>query len=532
MPTPKLCFAASAPSAATPLKPSCISSLCPGNSLSQFRTRRRVPSRVVPISAAATPNQGDDSLAYPLSEPRDVISQPFDWHSQWYPVALELDLSHSKPTAVTVLSQRLVVWRTDTAASAFPASPASTHPSCWAVFRDACPHRGAALSEGRVDPLTGNLECSYHGWQFDGRAACTIIPQAVGGAAAASQLSCATALPSRTAGGIVFAWLGPEPPPRSASPPAVAAATETRPVLSSFARELPFPASVLLENVLDPAHIHFAHNGQIGRRGDAAPIDIRLLGPSAAGFAADYYDGRVFCRWRPPCLVEIENATGFAWAYYCVPVSGSTSRTIAVLAGARPTLMQRLQPRWLDHLRRNFLVDGDLILLHSQGMGLQKQLKDPPSFLPTTSDRLIVELRRWLSRNPAPLLSTNHGGSVFAPTRRELLDRLLSHTELCSGSCAGAYRNVRSLKAGSAVAGVGMFCIMYVRTAVAPRLEQRLGRGMPSKWMNGLVVLSSCPRVAVVVMLSALAACALYISLSALERRFVYVEDARRVTHR
>lgn len=33
----------------------------------------------------------------------------------------------------------------------------------WVVFEDRCPHRLAPLSEGRLEPSTGQLMCSYHG---------------------------------------------------------------------------------------------------------------------------------------------------------------------------------------------------------------------------------------------------------------------------------------------------------------------------------------------------------------------------------
>lgn len=36
----------------------------------------------------------------------------------------------------------------------------------WHAFEDKCPHRGVALSEGRIE--AGQLQCSYHGWLFDG----------------------------------------------------------------------------------------------------------------------------------------------------------------------------------------------------------------------------------------------------------------------------------------------------------------------------------------------------------------------------
>ena len=45
------------------------------------------------------------------------------------------------------------------------------------VFDDACPHRLAPLSDGRIDKW-GRLQCAYHGWCFNGSGHCKLIPQA------------------------------------------------------------------------------------------------------------------------------------------------------------------------------------------------------------------------------------------------------------------------------------------------------------------------------------------------------------------
>ncbi|MBD2652239.1 aromatic ring-hydroxylating dioxygenase subunit alpha [Synechocystis sp. FACHB-383] len=42
------------------------------------------------------------------------------------------------------------------------------------AVEDRCPHRQVKLSEGKV--LGNNLECAYHGWQFDTQGHCTKIP--------------------------------------------------------------------------------------------------------------------------------------------------------------------------------------------------------------------------------------------------------------------------------------------------------------------------------------------------------------------
>src|SRR5574337_155677 len=47
------------------------------------------------------------------------------------------------------------------------------------AMRDACPHRGMPLSAGRMQG--DELECSYHGWRFEGRTGqCKAIPSLTG----------------------------------------------------------------------------------------------------------------------------------------------------------------------------------------------------------------------------------------------------------------------------------------------------------------------------------------------------------------
>ena len=90
--------------------------------------------------------------------------QQFDWRAQWYPVALAVDLDKRAPHAKTVMGLDVVVWW-------------DTSEEKWRVFDDLCPHRLAPLSEGRID-RQGRLQCVYHGWCFDGRGNCQLIPQA------------------------------------------------------------------------------------------------------------------------------------------------------------------------------------------------------------------------------------------------------------------------------------------------------------------------------------------------------------------
>jgi nitrite reductase/ring-hydroxylating ferredoxin subunit len=132
------------------------------NSRRPFVPRRRCRAARLSLSvsavAAETPRTDEAQPASPSGTER------FDWLDQWYPFAPVCDLDPGAPHGKTVLGLRVVAWYDRSAGE-------------WRVFDDACPHRLAPLSEGRVDDK-GRLQCVYHGWCFDGAGACKFIPQA------------------------------------------------------------------------------------------------------------------------------------------------------------------------------------------------------------------------------------------------------------------------------------------------------------------------------------------------------------------
>src|SRR5262249_13220120 len=79
----------------------------------------------------------------------------------WYPALRSSAIEGRRLTTAMLLEVPLVLGRTD-GGKAF-------------TMRDSCPHRGIPLSYGRFDGT--NLECSYHGWKFDGCSGqCVEIP--------------------------------------------------------------------------------------------------------------------------------------------------------------------------------------------------------------------------------------------------------------------------------------------------------------------------------------------------------------------
>jgi phenylpropionate dioxygenase-like ring-hydroxylating dioxygenase large terminal subunit len=79
--------------------------------------------------------------------------------NQWYPL-LETRKVGSKPVAVTRMGEKLVLWR-----------DGSDRAVC---MRDRCPHRGVALSRGKV--VDGELQCPYHGFRFESGGDCVAMP--------------------------------------------------------------------------------------------------------------------------------------------------------------------------------------------------------------------------------------------------------------------------------------------------------------------------------------------------------------------
>src|SRR5512135_3028806 len=79
--------------------------------------------------------------------------------NQWY-VVLESNEVGPRPVGVTRLGENMVFWR-DQAGKINAAV-------------DRCPHRGVALSAGKT--LAGQLQCPFHGFEFDSSGKCVLIP--------------------------------------------------------------------------------------------------------------------------------------------------------------------------------------------------------------------------------------------------------------------------------------------------------------------------------------------------------------------
>mmetsp|Transcript_75042 Transcript_75042/g.160770 ORF Transcript_75042/g.160770 Transcript_75042/m.160770 type:complete len:556 (-) Transcript_75042:62-1729(-) len=176
------------------------------------------------------------------------------WLNQWYPVGWADDFEDDVLTKVTLFDTDYCITRRSRGLSPV-------------AMRDACPHRLASLSEGRVTS-TGMVQCAYHGWAFDGETgACVDVPQAPQAAARAvgSSSGCgAGAVPCAVAGEMLWILPGGAAAFAAGTPHAPRPPPELRDgsgyrVASKGVRDLPVDFTLLLENIVDYDHGPFAH---------------------------------------------------------------------------------------------------------------------------------------------------------------------------------------------------------------------------------------------------------------------------------
>lgn len=164
---------------------------------------------------------------------------------QWY-VALESYELKNKPIGITRFGQKLVAWRDN-----------SGNPH---ILMDQCPHRGCALSLGK---MTGEaIQCPFHGFEFDSSGKCVLIP-ANGRIAEIPKVISVKSFVTREEHDYIWVWYGE----RSDNLPALPWFEDINSSFSytSYHKHWPVHYSRAIENQLDVFHLPFVHGTTIGR---------------------------------------------------------------------------------------------------------------------------------------------------------------------------------------------------------------------------------------------------------------------------
>jgi phenylpropionate dioxygenase-like ring-hydroxylating dioxygenase large terminal subunit len=164
---------------------------------------------------------------------------------RWYAVLDSRELRAGRPLAARRLGEALVFWRDDAGRVC--------------AMADRCPHRGSQLSLGKV--VRGQIQCPFHGFEFDGSGMCRLIP-ANGRAAHVPRAFQCQVYPSREAHGFIWVWHGRE---REEYPPLPWFADLEGMEYHATQKAWDADMTRAIEGLLDVSHLPFIHARTIGR---------------------------------------------------------------------------------------------------------------------------------------------------------------------------------------------------------------------------------------------------------------------------
>ena len=126
--------------------------------------------------------------------PGTPMGELMRWY--WHPIAAVAQLNENPVRKVRLLGEDLVLYR-DAAGG-------------YGLVQAQCPHRSMGLQFGIPEPE--GLRCAYHGWLFDGAGRCLETPLEPADSSFHERVR-VTAYPVQELGGLLFAYLGPQPAP-------------------------------------------------------------------------------------------------------------------------------------------------------------------------------------------------------------------------------------------------------------------------------------------------------------------------------
>ena len=322
------------------------------------------------LPVTSSPRENLPVLAPPSVKPHVSVARV---PAAWYVAATSGELKAAKPIARTVLGIPLVLFRDgDGRASA---------------LLDRCPHRGVPLSLGRVEG--GRLQCSYHGWCFDGAGICREVPGLMDAAEGPARRT--PAYPVQEQQGYLWVWMDPVVEPDV--PPFDIPHMQT-PGYSVIRRRVTAPGTLhaTIENALDVPHTAFLHRGLFrgtGERNEIEAIVWRLgrsvyceyIGePRPEGFAGrllapggglvEHYD-----RFHHPSILQVEYRLGADTHVLvtgcCTPISDFETALYATVTFKIPRVPTWLI-RWVGVPLGLSIFRQDVVVLAQQTAGVQR----------------------------------------------------------------------------------------------------------------------------------------------------------------
>jgi len=166
--------------------------------------------------------------------------------NQWYAILESNEIKTGKIVSVTRMGEKMVAWRNTKGELS--------------VMSDKCPHRGVALSAGKL--IGDCIQCPFHGFEYEPSGTCKLVPANGRGSESPKALH-VRSYPVREAHGFVYIWWGE---PQDELPPV--------PWFESIGDDMVYTTlrdhwanhyARAIENQLDVVHLPFIHYNTIGR---------------------------------------------------------------------------------------------------------------------------------------------------------------------------------------------------------------------------------------------------------------------------
>jgi 5,5'-dehydrodivanillate O-demethylase len=174
----------------------------------------------------------------------------------WHPIAASSELATGTARAIRLLGEDLVVFR--------------ALDGRLGLLDEACPHRGVSLRCGQVDGE--GIACPYHGWKFDPAGRCLAMPAETAPRPKQLEKARTRAFPAQELGGLIFAYLGPQPAPLLPRYDLLVWEDVLRDIGHAL---IPCNWLQIMENSVDPTHVEWLHGHHLAavrrRRGASTP---------------------------------------------------------------------------------------------------------------------------------------------------------------------------------------------------------------------------------------------------------------------
>ena len=320
-----------------------------------------------------------------------------DMRANWYPISFSCDLKEGDVVGLHILGDPVCLYR-----------ERSSGKAC--VLADRCAHRSAPLSIGQL--RDNQLECKYHGWKYDTEGRVSHIPALLSDRSIPANAR-VYAYPVEERQGMIWIWPGQ---PSLADPAAIPQLLPKVGYPYFHAVDMDLDHSLFVENLLDPAHLPFTHEGTLARRQDAGPLEMENIG--IVDLELGNKKHRVMagvCRYEnrrsvvtkfhflPPCTVILEHTMNgdesrkFVQTLVCMPRKPGHMRLLYMHSFSFLPPLHYLPgvKQFFDY--RNLQIQfQDYELLHGQQARLQQGAK--AWHTPIQVDGLPKMYRDWLKK--------------------------------------------------------------------------------------------------------------------------------------